>query len=312
MPIRKRSNATERMGVNFVRDIVERHNCVFKDVHHEQDYGHDAFVLLVEGETVLPVEVALQIKSGSSYSKGANCRIPASAAHFDFWRSHPLVTFGIVYDPLEACGYWTNLTETVKSFSRNEAPPSAIMFPKAKWNRFDCDTFSSLFFQAMLKRLPKLSFEEAQGWAITEDYSEHDLGIRVLLRDYINDARTWEIFFDAFAQREPQVITPYLIYALAHIPWHGDIAAFGFDLKIRPALQERWSVLGADVISKLLYFVDENGFERGSVGQNAAALIFAIEGYEATLKKLAAEKELENLQRWAVQVLLHERHHIPA
>ena len=152
---RKKASATERLGVNFVRDVVERHNCVFKEVHHEQDYGHDAFVLLVDDEAVLPAEVALQIKAGKSYCTPTSCRIPASKAHLDFWRNHPLSTYGVVYDPSEGCAYWINLTKTIKLSPRNEFFPSAITFEKAKWNWFDSETFPSTFFSRRTRKTTK-------------------------------------------------------------------------------------------------------------------------------------------------------------
>ena len=88
MPIRKRSSATERLGVNYVRSIVEENNSVFKEIAQQHDYGHDAFVLLVEGEQVLPKEIAMQIKSGASYCTLTTCKIPATASQLTFWKGH--------------------------------------------------------------------------------------------------------------------------------------------------------------------------------------------------------------------------------
>ncbi len=50
LPVRKKSNAVGRKGISFVRDAVEEANCVFKEIDRASDYGHDAFVLLVDGE----------------------------------------------------------------------------------------------------------------------------------------------------------------------------------------------------------------------------------------------------------------------
>ena len=53
MSIRMRATGPERVGVDFTRTPVERANCVFKEIHCEDDYGHDVFnprtTLLREG-----------------------------------------------------------------------------------------------------------------------------------------------------------------------------------------------------------------------------------------------------------------------
>jgi hypothetical protein len=48
LPVRKLNTVTERACVNYVRGVVEANNSVFKELDLRHDYGHDAFVLLVE------------------------------------------------------------------------------------------------------------------------------------------------------------------------------------------------------------------------------------------------------------------------
>src|SRR5665213_1815134 len=109
MPIRKLNTVTERAGVNYVRDVVETNNSIFKEQDVRHDYGHDAFVLLVDGERVLPKEIAMQIKSGASYCTPTTCKIPATRGQLLFWAGHDLDTLGVVYDPGEAMAYWVDL-----------------------------------------------------------------------------------------------------------------------------------------------------------------------------------------------------------
>jgi hypothetical protein len=118
LPIRKLNTVTERAGVNYVRNAVEANNCVFKEQDVRHDYGHDAFVLLVEGEQVLPKEIAMQIKSGASYCTATTCKIPATGAQLMFWANHDFETLGVVYDPSEDLAYWVDLKAEARQLTR--------------------------------------------------------------------------------------------------------------------------------------------------------------------------------------------------
>ena len=64
---KKIETITEREGVNYLRNLVERANCIFHEIHRENDFGNDAIVEFVENESVKGVCVAVQVKSGNSY-----------------------------------------------------------------------------------------------------------------------------------------------------------------------------------------------------------------------------------------------------
>lgn len=59
---RKRSQATSRDGVNFVRRLVERQNSTFQEIDLHNDLGNDAYVEFVVEENTTGCCVALQIK----------------------------------------------------------------------------------------------------------------------------------------------------------------------------------------------------------------------------------------------------------
>ncbi len=155
MPTRKTTNATERKGVNFIRKLFEDANCVFKEVNKEHDYGHDAFVLLVDGEEVTPKEIALQIKSGSSYCNTDSCSFSTTANQLEFWRQHPLRTLGMVFDPNENCGYWLDLKAEAGERRFRREGSQTISFRKEPWNRIDKERFQDLFLPSLLGKYPK-------------------------------------------------------------------------------------------------------------------------------------------------------------
>ncbi|MEG3088535.1 DUF4365 domain-containing protein [Sphingomonas sp. PB4P5] len=144
--MRTRSNlATERSGVNFVRKVVEDTGCLFKEINLQHDFGHDATIVLVIDNQVQPREIALQIKSGSSYNSDAGCHLPATADHIDFWARHDLTTLGVVYDPAEEAAYWVDLRADCRARRNQRLTGGAtISVAKASWNRFDATHFPTV------------------------------------------------------------------------------------------------------------------------------------------------------------------------
>ena len=117
MPKRRKLNAIERDGVNYVRSIVEHANCIFNEIHRENDYGNDGFIELVDGEIVTGKCLLVQIKSGKSYNSEDSCNIPASGEHFKYWMSHKLPVIGIVFDPNHQCAFWMNISPRLSDSS---------------------------------------------------------------------------------------------------------------------------------------------------------------------------------------------------
>jgi hypothetical protein len=308
MPIRKITNATERKGVNFIRRLFEDANCVFKEVSKEHDYGHDAFVLIVDGESVTPIEIALQIKSGASYCKAESCQFSSTASQLDFWRQHPLPTLGIVFDPNENCAYWVDLKEKGTTFRFSKQNSQNIVVPKAEWNRINAQRFNDLFLPSLLRRPPKFSLETAIEWASSNNYEQHEIGLRTLVSKFLDQAEAWDAIFSIFLERDSESTSYLLIWALAHIPWHFDMfAASGSgqpSQALRSAGKLRFSRFGKPEVIKLLEHVDENGFERGSVGQSVAAILSIISNHRVVLREIAIDREIAcSIRDWAIFLL---------
>jgi hypothetical protein len=223
MPIRRKSSVTERAGVNYVRGVVEANNSVFKEMN-QYDYGHDAFVLLVEGEQVLPKEIAMQIKSGASYCTPTTCKIPARAGHLAFWAGHDLVTLGVVYDPGENVAYWVDLQAEARDRTRGrlQSAGAVIEFQKAEWNRLDTHMFGAFLVPTLQRETPHMSLETSIAWARSEDLDTHDLGVRLLSGRHYRAPEMWFTLLDLLRQRDPARITPHVWIALVKMIGHHD------------------------------------------------------------------------------------------
>jgi hypothetical protein len=279
MPLRKASSATERAGINYVRNLVEANNSIFKEMNQQHDYGHDAFVLLVEGEQVLSKEVAVQIKSGASYCTSGSCKIPATAGHLAFWAGHDLVTLGIVYDPAENAAYWIDLQTEARVLTRGhlQRTGAVIEFPKAEWNRLDTHMFSAFLVPTLQGKVPDIDLKTSVSWALSHDLGTHDLGVRILAARHFREPQMWSTLLDLFRQRDPSQLTPRVWIALVKIVGHHDDVG-----SYREAPEELKKHVLGEVLSfgpaelaKLLFHVDDYGFDRPSNGYSLMALLGA-------------------------------------
>ena len=91
MVMYKKSSVTSKIGINYVRTIVEDCGSLFHKIEHESDLGIDAIIELIRDEKPLNHQVAVQIKSGSSYYNRSKKEffIPIEN-HRDYWLNYPL------------------------------------------------------------------------------------------------------------------------------------------------------------------------------------------------------------------------------
>jgi len=304
MPTRKTTNTTERKGVNFIRKLFEDANCVFKEVNKEHDYGHDAFVLLVDGEKVTPREIALQIKSGSSYCRAETCSFSTTADQLEFWRQHPLRTLGVIFDPNENCAYWIDLKAEANERRFERGGSQTITFRKEPWNRVDRARFRDLFLPSLLGKYPAFDLDLAIEWTRSENYGQHELGLSTLIGKFLHKPETWEVLFDLFDNRKFEETDPHLIWALAHIPTHYDLLSYfstgSMPKELRILGRERIAKFGRREVLRLLQFVDDGGFERATIGQSVGAIISIIDGHETILREISKDRKLDKTVRaWA-------------
>lgn len=112
---RKRTQATSRDGINFVRRLVERQNSTFQEIDLHNDLGNDAYLEFVVEENATGCCVVLQIKSGRSYRSGSDryC-FQSDRDHFEYWASHTLPVLAVIFDPEREKAVWVDITEHLR------------------------------------------------------------------------------------------------------------------------------------------------------------------------------------------------------
>jgi len=208
---------TSKLGVNYVRNVVESAKCIFHKIEQENDLGIDALIELIKDGLPLNKQIAVQIKSGQSYynSQADQCRIPTDT-HLDYWKNYPLEVYGIVYIPSLKSANWVNIKNHLKNYEN----PSVIRFDRTKTNVFDEENFNKLFVPSVLKKIPNLTFDEAKSFFHSENPSENYLGLIALFKNSPNSLEVWDWFLELFKTKPIDEIPGILIYYFAHIPWH--------------------------------------------------------------------------------------------
>lgn len=292
MPKYKKTNVTSKVGVNFVRNVVEEAGSLFHKIEQENDLGIDGIIEFIKDEIPTNKSIAIQIKSGKSYFNLQNTEslIPVDE-HYEYWKNYPLPVYGVVYSPEFKKGFWVN----IKDYLIAHGKCSVLRYANNKANELDLDSFKRLFSPLILKEIPGLSFEEAFSLFDSKHYDEIHLGLIVLFRRYVNRKIVWEKFISYFIDHDIQYIPYSLIYYFAHIPWHGDIGYHGEPIseEIKEYVQDCFNEFDKALIIKLLEFIDEeNGISRGAIGQSVEAIISSISDVDTRLENIMRSKEV--------------------
>ena len=158
MPKHKISSSTGKLGVTFVRSVVERANCLFHKIDQENDLGIDGIIELIRDEMPLNKQIAVQIKTGESYFDSAKqeCAFPVDD-HYGYWNGSPLPVYGIVALPARKTAFWVD----IKHYCKQHLNCTTIRFPATEANAFDDVHFLSIFLPTVVKEVPDIPFEKA-------------------------------------------------------------------------------------------------------------------------------------------------------
>ena len=304
LPTKLGTDAIAKEGVGYCRMVVESNNCIFHEVAGQNDFGTDAFVELVDGTNVRGITVALQIKSGMSYRKGANYAIPCNESTVNYWKSHSLKIIGVVYDPEKRDAVWIDISRYIKS----RPATRAVKISRKDVALFDKQHFRDFFLPIHLKKPITLEESRARAMAQDPDYDHHSIGIHCLKQQYGEKDETWDLFLDLFRKRPGRITSGHLIYYLAFIPGHPDIQYFAGQLpsnRAKETLSVAMGQFGRAEIEKLLDMVPESGdFERGSLGQSVESIIAMAKNRIMALEEIAHDAKSVMSSRDNAAILL--------
>lgn len=308
MPKYLKTNATAKSGINYVRTLVESHNCIFQKIDQENDVGIDALVELVKEEKPTGNFIATQIKSGNSYfDKKANlCKIPIGN-HRDYWSKHSLPVYGVVYIPEYESAYWVD----IKAYLRQNPFDTVILYKPTLVNLINKTTFLTQFVPHLTGDLPEISFEFAKELFESSNPDEFYLGLYTLFKKYADKYEVWDLFVDYFQEHSISDIPEPLVYYLSVIPWHPDIF-FSKDSYTPESRNYGKTLINKftkiDII-KLLHFIDEeNMISRGSLGQSVEAIVSSVPNFQTYLEEIIKDNLLHiQIREFAAIILAYHK-----
>ncbi len=304
MPKYPISNSTSKSGINYLRTIVESHNCIFQKIDQENDVGIDALIEIVKDERPTGNFIAAQVKSGKSYfDKKANlCKFPIGD-HRDYWNNYSLPVYGIVYIPEFESAYWIN----IKDYLKYNPSCTIVSFEPTLVNIINQNTFITQFIPHLTGEVPNIDFEFAKQLFVSSNPDELYLGLYTLFKKYADKNEVWKLFVNFFQNHTVDTIPEPLVYYLSVIPWHPDML-FYKDTHTQESRDYGKTLIekfGKDEIFKLLHFVDEeNMISRGSLGQSVEAIVASVPNFLLYIEEIIRDKRIEIKLREVAAVIL--------
>lgn len=305
-----------KIGVAKVDIIVNKSNCIFHKIELENDIGNDAFIEFISGDESTSFCIATQIKSGKSFvrTNGIETFIPTDKEHLIYWKNLNLPVAGLVYNPVNDTVYWIDIKDYIsKNTDIIEKGPYNISIPTN--NIFSAETFDSFFQHFTLYNTEMIDLKSFM--IAVNNISEigkvglQYVGVKNLFTYHRNKHVTWFILFNFFRYCSDKHLRLYLINTISFIPGHGDIFWHKDNLIDEPVRIKAFELLrkiwGEAEIRLLLESInEEEGIQRGSIGQAIYAIVDRINGSEEILKKIAFDNSTdEESSYWAFIMYLN-------
>ena len=306
---RLESAGTASQGVHHVAKLVSGHNCVFQPIAQENDIGNDAYIEFVIDQRSTGCCIAAQIKSGASYVTNGVFSIPSDTAHRHYWRTHILPVAGIVYDPESDVARWIDLTEYLKNYKETTENHSIALPAENLLDAHNFDRFREQFLPYKDAYSDDIHFVESlEGLAQIDDLDRTLSGIRSLFAFHRNRIETWFYIISCLRHFHGSPVMRSLVIALCHVPGHPDIF-WGKNNIVEEITRKRAMglmrrLITRDDILAMITSIDENGIDRGQIGQCVHSIVEAVDDHVAKLVSIAGDKSVDDDYRYWAFVLI--------
>lgn len=286
-----------KLGVNYVTDIVDRCECYFNKIEQENDIGIDGIIEFTDDSIPTGKCIAVQIKTGESYvnRRKNECIIPIEN-HYKYWNNYCMPVYGIVYILDANLAYWVDIKQYLDDNRSNieSGKLNIIKFKMKSINKFDIESFNKYFKCDVKNTLPEISYEEASNLLESENIDEIYIGVNSLAIRYADKKETWDKLIDVFRKNTDYDLTSEIIFYISYIFGHGDLwGQLNFSKESKQYAKEIINKLNINEVIKILNVIDENGIERGTIGQCVEAIVSNIDNSDKLLKEIIKNEDLE-------------------
>ena len=159
----------------------------------------------------------------------------------------------------------------------------------------------------VLREAPDLSVTEALILFESTKPDDLYLGLITLFRRHPNALDFWTRLVQQLLDKPLPEIPPLLVYFLAHIPWHDDIAYSGEPITehTKAHVRSLLAHFSREEVVKLLCFInEEEGISRGAIGQSVEAIISSLPHALEVLKEIVSDRSLDSFVRECAALIL--------
>ncbi|MDQ2845848.1 MAG: DUF4365 domain-containing protein [Actinomycetota bacterium] len=310
---RKQSRPTRargKAGYRRLEAILEAANIVVQRVETENDIGRDAFVDLVEGTDVSGGVICVQVKSGQSFLHKGQWVVPGKAADLTLWRESTVPFFGVVHDPEDDALRWVDLSQAATLAVDAHLSPvipgpyGKPSVPVPAENRLDVDL--APFLAAAQTSLRRRSGSPAAA-LLADDAETVEVGIVDTFAVGRNDPAAF-LLLAALFHRLPKACRRLAVITLAMTTPHPDVLwtkQNWIPAHVSSTVRKRCRWTASD-IAALLCEIDENGVERGSIGQTVFYVLALDQDLQTKLFRTALDRVLpDSVRFWAAAIRLY-------
>jgi hypothetical protein len=292
---RKRTQATSRDGVNFVRRLVERQNSTFQEIDLHNDLGNDAYIEFVVEESATGCCVALQIKSGASYRSGSDrYAFHSDRDHFEYWAAHTLPVLAVIFDPERERAVWVDITDHLRANPSVVADGPYTIYAEHDFSEPTFPEFRNHCLRYREEYGRESNFGRAlESFSVRDDVERCFDGLGALFAYHRHHLATWYYLISCISNYRGHPILRPLVARLCHVPGHGDIFWSNrntIDEEVRRGarlmMRERFD--RRDALT-LLSTIDDAGVDRGTIGQCVHALVDTMEDTSGVMESIATE-----------------------
>lgn len=310
----KSNKTTELKGVNYVTTIINEAGCIFNKIDGTNDVGIDGYIEFIENESTTGLCIGIQVKAGDSNTREDKIYLRASKEHFIYWNNHILPICGVVYIPSTKTAYWIDIKSYINKYKHiiSEGP---YQIPLDNSKKFNAETFYSFhneFKTYQNSYNTDANFGRALKFlALGSPAESRFSAIRALFSFHRNEKESWFYLINHFPREKDANIQKYLIYIISLVVGHSDIYWHQDNIINIEARSYAYKIVQTTFrkqeIKLLLASIDENGIDRGTIGQGIHAIIGIIPNRIEYLKSIIIRKDAsDEITTYAALIITYE------
>jgi hypothetical protein len=296
----KDNKITELKGINYIATIINEAGCIFNKVDGTNDVGIDGYIEFVENGSTTGLCIGIQVKSGDSNISTDKIQLKSNKEHFVYWQNHILPTCGIVYIPSHDKAYWIDIKSYIEERPQiiNEGPYQITLDINREFNLESFALFHNNFKTYKNTYNTDSNFGKALKSLVSNAAESRFSGIRALFSFHRDEKEAWFYIINHFTKEKDFNIQKYLIYLMSLIVGHGDIYWHKGNIINQESRTYAYRTIIENFtqheVKRLLVNIDEDGINRGTIGQGIHAIIETIPNFISYLKTIIIKDDISD------------------